>query len=116
MSISVTVYRVVFWSLLTVVAIVSLIAIPASQPQLFIWQDKLYHGLAYGTLFALLVKAYGARYRLWHLAVSLALFGLVVEIAQFFTGYRQLEVWDFIANSLGIFLVCLIAVTLTAKR
>lgn len=113
---SVTAYRTAFWSLLAVVFILSLVAMPEQQLQLFSWQDKLIHAVIYGALFALLVKAYGAEYRLWLLATSLAVFGLLVEVAQSFTGYRQPELWDFIANSLGIFLVYLLALTIAARR
>ena len=116
MVLSVTVYRAVFWLLLSVVSILSLVAMPEPQLQLFTWQDKLYHGVIYGVLFALLVKAYAARYGLLRLALGLVVFGLLVEIAQSFTSYRQPEVWDFIANSMGIFLVYLLVVTVAARR
>ena len=102
MIVSVTVYKVAFWLLLATVAILSMVSVPAQQ--LFDWQDKLHHMGAYGVLFLLLIQAYGHRYRIWVLAISLALFGLAVEVAQSFTGYRQAELWDVLANISGILL------------
>jgi len=107
LTVSVTVYRVAFWLLLTAVTILSMVSVPAQQ-QLFHWQDKLHHMGAYGALFFLLIRAYGDRLGLWLPAMGLAAFGLVMEIAQSFTGYRQAELWDLAANISGILLVGLI--------
>jgi VanZ family protein len=105
--ISVKVYRLAFWTLLLAVAILSMISVPAKQ--IFDWQDKFHHICAYGALFLLLTRAYGQKYGLWLLAVSLALFGLAIEISQSFTTYRQGDLWDMAANIGGIILAWLIS-------
>lgn len=101
---SVSVYRAVFWLLLIAVLILSLVSVGETR-QIFFAQDKLFHVLAYSALYLLLIQAYQNQFSLWFLAVSLLVFGLVVEVLQLFTGYRQAEVLDFVANGLGIFSV-----------
>ena len=113
--ISTTAYKLAFWLLLTAVTILSLVSVSAQQ-QLFDWQDKLHHMGAYGALFFLLIQAYGDRFSLWLLAIGLAVFGLIMEVAQSFTGYRQAELWDLVANISGILLVSLISVYLKRKQ
>lgn len=105
--ISVTVYRVIFWCLLTVVAILSMVSLQSAQ-QLFDWQDKLHHILAYAVLFWFLVGAYGQQKTIWKLGVLLAIFSGLIEIAQSYTGYRQAEFMDLLANITGILLVGLL--------
>ena len=99
---SVPVYRVVFWFLLTTVLILSLVSVGDTK-QLFVGQDKLFHMLAIGP-YLLLIQAYQNLFNLWLLAACLLTFGLVVEVLQFFTGYREAEVGDLVANTLGIYL------------
>ena len=113
--ISVAVYRVVFWLSLVTILALSLVSVSDTEP-LFIGQDKLLHALAYAGLYCLLIQAYNTQFGLGSLALSLAIFGLLVEVIQFFIGYRQAEIWDFVANSLGIFLVACMARYLKARR
>ena len=108
--ISVAVYRVAFWILLIAVAILSMVSVPAQQ--IFDWQDKFHHVLAYGALFLLLTRAYGQKYGFWRLAIGLALFGLAIEVSQSFTTYRQAELWDLAANLGGILLAWLMSALL----
>ena len=113
--ITIAVYRVVFWLSLVAILVLSLVSLGETEP-LFIGQDKLLHALAYAGLYVLLIQAYNNQFGLWSLALSLAIFGLLVEVIQFFTGYRQAEIWDFVANSLGIFLVAWVARYFKARR
>ena len=108
MKISMTFYKLAFWGLLTAVAILSLVALSQTQ-QLFLWQDKLQHAAIYGVLCFLMLRAYGDRWGFWPSTIGLGLFGLAIEIVQSTTGYRQAEIWDFIANLVGIFTVGLAA-------
>ena len=104
--ISVTVYRAVFWLLLTVVALLSIMSVE-STVTIFPWQDKLHHLLAYAALFWCLLGAYSEHHRLSTLAISLAVFSGLVEVAQSYTGYRQADLMDLLANCTGILLVAL---------
>ena len=101
---SVSVYRIVFWLLLVAVLILSLVSV-CDTKQLFVGQDKFFHMLAYSGLYALLIQAYQNKFSLWLLAACLLTFGLLVEVLQYFSGYREAEIWDFVANTLGVLMV-----------
>lgn len=105
--ISVTAYRAIFWLLLALVAILSMVSLELPS-QVFIWQDKLHHLLAYAVLCWFLLCAYEKQHKLWILAISLAAFGGLVEVAQSYTGYRQADLMDLMANCTGIFLASLL--------
>jgi len=102
------VYKIGFWFLLIAVTLFSVMAIPPTAIQMFDWQDKLHHGLAYAALFWLLLNAYGQKYKIGTLAVCLALFSGLIEIAQSYTGYRQAELLDLLANIAGILAAALL--------
>lgn len=92
--------KLFFWLTLSLVALMSMLAIPSKQ--IFQWQDKLSHLVVYMVLFWLLIMAYGKLWRLMSLGVLLAFFGGLIEVAQSFTGYRQAEWLDLLANIAGI--------------
>jgi len=99
-----TSFKLFFWLAILAVAILSLL--PISVPlELVSWQDKVHHSIAYGLLFLLAILAYGYRFSLWKIGVILALFGLLMEIAQSMTAYRYGDPLDFLANISGILLV-----------
>ena len=102
--ITVTVYRAIFWLLLTAVALLSIMSLEP-LPKVIDWQDKLHHLIAYAVLFWCLLGAYSEQHRLWTLAISLAVFSGLVEVAQSYTGHRQAEFMDLLANCTGILLV-----------
>ena len=102
--ISVTACRVTFWCLLTVVTILSMISFESAQ-RFFDWQDKLPHILAYAVLFRFLLGAYGQQHKIWKLGILLTIFSGLIEVSQSFTGYRQAEFMDLLANIIGILLV-----------
>ena len=104
--ISVTVHRVTFWCMLSVVVILSMISFQSAH-HFFDWQDKLHHLLAYAVLFWFLLGAYGQNHTTWKLGILLAIFSGLIELAQSYTGYRQAEFMDLLANITGIFLVSL---------
>ena len=104
MKILMTLYKLAFWGLLTAVAYLSLISLPQTQ-HVILWQDRFLHAAIYGALCFLMLRAYGDRWGIWPLAIGLGLFGLVIEVVQSTTGYRQAEIWDLIANLVGIFTV-----------
>jgi VanZ family protein len=80
-----------------------------ARPKIVDWQDKLHHLLAYAILFWCLLSAYSEQYRLWTLAISLAVFSGLVEVAQSYTGYRQADLMDLLANCMGILLIALLS-------
>jgi VanZ family protein len=92
--------KLFFWLILSLVAVASMLAIPGKQA--FQWQDKLSHLVVYMLLFWLLLLAYGKHWSLISLGVLLAFFGGLIEVAQSFTGYRQAEWLDLLANIVGI--------------
>ena len=93
-------FKLIFWLTLCLVAVLSMLAVPGQQ--IFQWQDKLSHLVVYMVLFWLLIMAYGKLWRLMSLGVLLAFFGGLIEVAQSFTGYRQAEWLDLLANIAGI--------------
>ena len=97
--------KLFFWLTLSLVALISMLAMPSKQ--IFQWQDKLSHLVVYMVLFWLLLLAYGKQWRLMSLGVLLAFFGGLIEVAQSFTGYRQAEWLDLLANILGILVAAL---------
>ena len=106
--ISVTVYRAIFWLLLLAVAILSLISIDTQQ--IFVWQDKVHHLVAYAVLFWWLLGAYEKQQNIWFLGILLTIFSGLIEVTQSYTGHRQAELMDLLANGTGILLVALLRV------
>ena len=107
-------FKFFFWTAILAVAILSLLPIIVPH-ELVSWQDKVHHSVAYGLLFLLAFCAYGYRFTLWRIGVVLALFGLLMEIAQSMTAYRYGDPLDFLANISGILLVG-IAYSLRGRR
>lgn len=97
--------KLLFWLTLTLVSVFSMLAIPGRQ--IFQWQDKLSHLFVYMLLFWLLLLAYGKHWSLITLGILLAFFGGLIEVAQSFTGYRQAEWLDLLANIAGILVATL---------
>jgi VanZ family protein len=97
--------KLFFWLTLFLVALLSLLAIPGKQ--VFQWQDKLSHLVVYMLLFWLLLLAYGKQWSLISLGILLVFFSGLIEVAQSFTGYRQAEWLDLLANMVGILVAAL---------
>lgn len=86
--------------LLGVIIALSLLAVPGPPGPPGI--DKVSHLLAYGALMGWWGMVQPARRLVW--AGVLLLLGLSLEFAQSLTGYRTLDRWDAVANTLGIVL------------
>ena len=97
--------KLFFWVILSLVAVFSMLAIPGKQ--VFQWQDKLSHLVVYMLLFWLLLLAYGKHWSLTSLGILLVFFSGLIEVAQSFTGYRQAEWLDLLANMVGILVAAL---------
>jgi VanZ family protein len=95
-------YKLIFWCDVLIVLLLSLLPISAPELELFHWQDKLHHFIAYSVLCFLGIQAYGQNHSVWVIGFILILFGLVIELAQSLTGYRFGDPIDLAANTLGI--------------
>ena len=89
-----------------IVALVAVLALAplhwAARPMsAFNLSDKLLHMLTFAIL-ALWFTGQYARASYWKLAVALIAFGLGIEAAQYFLPYRNAEVLDIAANTVGI--------------
>jgi VanZ family protein len=97
------------WALVATVIFLSLTPHPpqAGLP----YEDKFEHILAYGTLMLWFAQLYReAGRRLWIGAAFVAM-GVGLEFVQGFSGYRQFEYADMVANSLGVVAGFLLALT-----
>ena len=74
-----------------------------SPPVDFFWEDKLYHLLAYGFLMLWFAQLH-PRSRYGWLVCGFIAQGILLEVLQSQTGIRIGEVWDAVANSLGVIL------------
>ncbi len=64
--------------------------------------DKLEHAFAFFVLYILLRKTWESR-SFFRLAVYVFLYGLFIELVQYFLPYRTFSFFDIVANSIGIF-------------
>lgn len=62
--------------------------------------DKVKHAFAFVTLWLLGERTGWVKG--WPLAVALIAFGAFIEIAQYFTGYREASLGDLLADSVGV--------------
>lgn len=93
-------YQIIFWLCVGATALASMLPVEGSQA--FESQDKVGHALIYALLYLFGVRAYGYSIPLWLLAVLILLFGLFIEVAQSMTSYRHGDIWDLVANGIGI--------------
>lgn len=66
--------------------------------------DKLLHASAFFVLSFLLNRASSSISKRIRNMVSLLAFGILIEILQSFTGYREVSFWDVMADLVGILL------------
>ncbi|PIV89210.1 MAG: VanZ family protein [Hydrogenophilales bacterium CG17_big_fil_post_rev_8_21_14_2_50_63_12] len=86
------------WSLVLGVIYLSLTPNPPSTDAVY-FGDKIGHFLAYATLMSWWSQLDSRHCRI---ALLFVLMGLALEIAQSFTDYRQGDLFDMAANSLGV--------------
>lgn len=77
------------------------------------WIDKIQHFIVFGGLCVIGSKGYLERP--YSLMLGLLVFGGVIEIAQFATGWRHMDFGDFVADAVGI-MIGRIAFHLLQKR
>jgi len=89
------------WLSVCLVVCLSLIPLPA-PPVTFEYADKLEHGFAYAFLSLWFCQLYfSALARMVAIAALIGL-GIGLEFLQGWTGYRIFDVWDMVANSIGV--------------
>jgi VanZ family protein len=98
------------WLLVGLVVYLSLTPHPP-EPLSFPNADKLEHGIAYGSLALWFCQIFLlARSRMITIALLIGL-GIAMEFVQGWTGYRHFDVWDMVANSIGVLLGFLLVFT-----
>ncbi len=93
-------WQIVAWLLLSLITYLSLMPVPP-MPLTFDGVDKLEHSFAYLVLALCFCQAYAQPSR-W--MVFLIAWGVGIEFAQGWTGYRYFDVWDMVANTTGVLL------------
>lgn len=68
--------------------------------KLFSWQDKIEHAILFALLMGLGASAWPRH--LLALTAVLLVYGAAMEVAQSFTTYRFGDIWDWIADALGV--------------
>ncbi len=101
--------QALFLATLVGVFVLALLPVPPVM-QMFSWQDKVEHVLAFATLMVLGGVAWpSAR---WRVIAGLLVYGAVIEAAQALTSWRVGDPLDWVADGLGVALGALILVTL----
>ena len=89
-----------FW--LSMLVVTWLVVAPQDElPPVKLW-DKAAHTLAFTALMLLCAVAYRQRFSLTRIALMLFIFGVGIEIVQYFLPYREFSLLDMLANSFGI--------------
>ncbi|MBT8119278.1 MAG: VanZ family protein [Gammaproteobacteria bacterium] len=105
------VWLAVGYSLIAVIVILSLTSSPIDTGLDFPYQDKLYHMLAYFSLMFWFAQIYHDRIKRNLMAVMFILMGVLLEYLQGFDPNRYSEFADMLANSMGVLLGLLLALT-----
>ena len=97
--------------LVALVVFLSLSSSPVDTGLSFPYEDKLYHALAYFTLMLWFAQIYHDRFKRNLIAVMFIMLGVALEYLQSFDPNRYSEFGDIVANSMGVLLGLLIAMT-----
>ncbi|MGC2166290.1 MAG: VanZ family protein [Gallionella sp.] len=96
--------------LVALVVYLSLVPHPPT-PLTFEHADKLEHGLAYATLALCFCQIFLAKNMRVLILAALIFLGVALEFVQGWTGYRTFDVLDMAANSVGVLLGYMLALT-----
>lgn len=99
------------YALVALVVFLSLTSSPVDPGLHFPNQDKVFHAFAYFILMAWFAQIYHDRSRCYMIAVIFVLMGITLEYLQGFDPNRYFEFADMIANSIGVALGFVIALT-----
>ena len=92
-----------FWVCFVVINALALSPAPYLPPELFNWWDKAQHAIAFGVLAVLAVLAYPEASRL-RIALLLIGQGVLIEVLQYYGGYRFGDWQDAVADGVGVLL------------
>jgi VanZ family protein len=98
------------WLLISLIVYLSLTPHPP-EPLSFPDADKLEHGIAYGSLAPWFCQIYLSTWSRVFVLAALIVLGVGLEFVQGWTGYRTFDVWDMVANSIGVMLGFLLVLT-----
>ncbi len=94
-------FKTIFF--ITAFAIFYLALVPSNEIFIdFGLGDKFNHFLAFFTLSLLLNRSSSSYQKRLRNVISLILFGILIEIVQYFVAYRSASVYDVLADILGI--------------
>jgi VanZ family protein len=96
--------KFLFWTSFVAINILALSPAPYLPPlEIFNWWDKAQHAIAFGALAVLAVLAYPEASRLL-IAVLLMGQGVLIEVLQYYGGYRFGDWQDAAADGVGVLL------------
>ena len=81
--------------------------------QIVSWQDKIEHAVLFAVLMVLGSLAWPDR--MPQLVLGLLAYGAAMEVAQSFTDYRFGDLWDWVADAIGVLLAAIPARLLAAR-
>jgi VanZ family protein len=91
-----------FWLCFVAVNTLALSPAPYLPPlEIFDWWDKAQHAIAFGTLAVLAVLAYRGVSKV-RIGLLLIAHGVLIEVLQYFTGYRFGDWQDAVAEGVGV--------------
>jgi VanZ family protein len=95
--------KFLFWTSFVVINVLALSPAPFLPPEIFDWWDKAQHAIAFAGLAVLAVFAYPDVSKL-RIALLLISQGGVIEVLQYFSGYRYGDWQDALADGVGVLL------------
>ena len=96
--------KVLFWMSFVAINILALSPAPYLPPlEIFNWWDKAQHAIAFATLAVLAVLAYPEALKR-RIAFLLIVQGVLIEVLQYFSGYRYGDWQDALADGVGVLL------------
>jgi len=91
-----------FWICTIALTVLALMPGPYLPPlDIFNWWDKAQHAIGFGTLAVLAVLAYPQLSKL-RIGVLLMVLGVLIEVLQYFSGYRFGDWQDAVADGVGV--------------
>ena len=96
--------KTLFWMSFVAINILALSPAPYLPPlEIFNWWDKAQHAIAFATLAVLAVLAYPEALKR-RIAFLLIVQGVLIEVLQYFSGYRYGDWQDALADGVGVLL------------